>query len=947
MARTLIHSFLYGPNPPTWPAQVRVYVYLNDDEFITAEAITVDDGPYQPVPMVVLEEELNFDPDSVYMFYCEGSTLVRIHAKLEAPFGYIERIPNSGACIPRPCPIITNLVTPTNETVLGAHDGGITAIIEFGDPTDTNPVEYSLDNINWQTSGVFIGLHPGNYQLRARQGENCRYSVWVTVGEGVAVSPDPPFPWQDKFCSWFKLIRDEVEYDISEPIKWDQVNIVGKRDKEWHGWLYQYSDGIIELEWDCPAGMEVIMAEYEAKGNDGLVYFKYGYSYKGTDYTLLDSKVNLNTYKVFPGKVSASIERSDMNQLFTSRTDTKVKMNQSLSVGDVAVIPPAPIETTLHAKEIVRDFTHKKADPIEGYFDFKILDDQPQWLIPDTNMATLSEISEFYGKDFTQTELKPDTVDNYTWLLQFDGIYNFIASFNIRGNVSVFYIDTLNLRFSLILNINGIEHLIGLPQETIITTREDFTISLGGSELDMELKKGDKVYFYIALTTTETNSLAGNIRGSLFQEFTDISFNALEQSSSSTANGWFIGDAMDQCIKVITDNSSELKSKFFSRIGYQWPSDGQGALNLLTNGKQIRKFNVAQNPLTISLKEILASAKSIYCIGFGFEKVGLKEVVRVERVGYFYQNKQILVIEECFDYREETAKELLYNEIEIGYDKYQDSGYNTNDEFNTKQERVGPIKTNKEKLTQKSTLITSGYKIEDVRRQQFMQTGKDSYSNDDDGFMISMRRVDGVNFLPEKDEAFAFVENLISPGTVYNLRLTPTRMLLNWAEWLRNAFHYKQPTDKIKSTFVAQNGKLKTQLAFGDIQPVGDINLLEWTEGADILISDYAVAERIYRPEWVFFKCRITPDTANTINAALMGRATDVINYGYLTVKDHKGDYQAGFPYEMEYNFVSEQLSVKMLKKWDSPVDPNAECCRPLHVNGCKLKINGNDLILK
>jgi len=78
-----------------------------------------------------------------------------------------------------------------------------------------------------------------------------------------------------------------------------------------------------------------------------------------------------------------------------------------------------------------------------------------------------------------------------------------------------------------------------------------------------------------------------------------------------------------------------------------------------------------------------------------------------------------------------------------------------------------------------------------------------------------------------------------------------------------------------------------------------------------------------------------------------MGRYSTALDYGYITVKNHKGEYIAGFPLEISYNFHTELAEFKLLKKFANPVNPEAECCRPLVINGCVLKINENDLILQ
>jgi hypothetical protein len=116
-----------------------------------------------------------------------------------------------------------------------------------------------------------------------------------------------------------------------------------------------------------------------------------------------------------------------------------------------------------------------------------------------------------------------------------------------------------------------------------------------------------------------------------------------------------------------------------------------------------------------------------------------------------------------------VAKDLLYNEVEIGYNKFLSEGYNTLDEFNTYHQYLTAIRTNKLKLTEKSELITSGYTIEDTRRKQFAETATNSDSYDDDGFLIAMRK-NGTVVQPEKNEAFSYINGLISPSTAYNLR---------------------------------------------------------------------------------------------------------------------------------------------------------------------------------
>jgi gliding motility-associated-like protein len=68
-------------------------------------------------------------------------------------------------------------VTKTNVTCNGAADGSIVVNVSNG----TVPYQYSLDNINWQTSNTFFGLTAGNYTVYYRDNNACSNSQTVTI----------------------------------------------------------------------------------------------------------------------------------------------------------------------------------------------------------------------------------------------------------------------------------------------------------------------------------------------------------------------------------------------------------------------------------------------------------------------------------------------------------------------------------------------------------------------------------------------------------------------------------------------------------------------------------------------------------------------------------------------------------------------------------------------
>jgi hypothetical protein len=70
----------------------------------------------------------------------------------------------------------------------------------------------------------------------------------------------------------------------------------------------------------------------------------------------------------------------------------------------------------------------------------------------------------------------------------------------------------------------------------------------------------------------------------------------------------------------------------------------------------------------------------------------------------------------------------------------------------------------------------------------------------------------------------------------------------------------------------------------------------------------------------VFFKAKITADIVQMIDESMKGGWSDSTNYGYLVVPDHEGNLQAGWLQTIEYNFHTEIVEIKMLKRAGGPV---------------------------
>ena len=106
----------------------------------------------------------------------KGNDLIIVKASLSTPYAYTEIDVDGNIAQPPSCDLSIT-ATATNETQQGANDGTITAlsVSTFGG------IEYSLNNVDWQGTGLFKNLPPGNYIVYTKDSNGCTQNTSVTV----------------------------------------------------------------------------------------------------------------------------------------------------------------------------------------------------------------------------------------------------------------------------------------------------------------------------------------------------------------------------------------------------------------------------------------------------------------------------------------------------------------------------------------------------------------------------------------------------------------------------------------------------------------------------------------------------------------------------------------------------------------------------------------------
>lgn len=177
MSVQVIDSFQYDSiaNPGTF----NVYTISFDD---TTNAITVSYTGPDGQETTVTELQRQRIVDSLIFQLCDISTpttLNQLFVSLNTPFAYLEQTPDSPTCTPQPdtCDLAFTSVEVTGETEQGGNDGTITALAT----TSFTGLEYSINGVDWQVSGLFENLSPGNYTVYAKDDNGCQITRTVTI----------------------------------------------------------------------------------------------------------------------------------------------------------------------------------------------------------------------------------------------------------------------------------------------------------------------------------------------------------------------------------------------------------------------------------------------------------------------------------------------------------------------------------------------------------------------------------------------------------------------------------------------------------------------------------------------------------------------------------------------------------------------------------------------
>ena len=567
---------------------------------------------------------------------------------------------------------------------------------------------------------------------------------------------------------------DYFELD-DEPVNFDSGKFKLERDSTYHGFNYEFS--VDELSYEIgELGYDYLKNKIYSEGTDSDVKFVYGFGTTTSLSIFYLGKIDFNEYKEINNGdlVSFSLREIDFDNLLQTAFEVDQSSMATIDVLLYSKVIPKKVSYRVPRKDITEDGGIESTYPT-AHFSFNT------WAIGATQYMFINdgkegdtELEIFTTYDFQVEQISPYTESSqykYLFKVKQSGDYTLIVKVLFRVEffwAGIFVEDpTESMKMKIGITKPDGTTLIGaianynptvLNPDTYYEDEYtdllfDYTINFGEDLKKLELE--ECVYFYF-IPQGAGIQVVDKITILPFPEDSDLPEVLIKVQTTAPSKVAKFISPLPLLESVI---SQSAQTSYTTVISDFLSDDGCGGKLALTNGFNIRGVDQSvRTYIKTNAKNLVDSLSNLFCLGWGVEYDVLKnELIRIEPVEYFYQDVEIIELDNISDYTKEIDSTKYYNEIEVGFTKYSkqretDKG-NTLDDFHTKHLYQTPIKTNKNKLSKVTDLTLSGYEIEILRRKQFEKDGDNDNGNfkeDEDLFgvqLLDYTLFEGANYL--------------------------------------------------------------------------------------------------------------------------------------------------------------------------------------------------------
>lgn len=533
------------------------------------------------------------------------------------------------------------------------------------------------------------------------------------------------------------------------------------------------------------------------EGPDAEVFFEVGEKRSNTYLPIKKWRIYLVDYNTDYGGVSTTIEKMPFQAKYRARATAPCTINeyQNMDGEELTRIPSYTLR--LHSKKLLQSTQAISASPQVG--NQKVSDLQLYYVVqPDLSNQSITELNEVFNQTFalvdTETGTDPSTAGTPAAAniaaLNFKpftiGLSQYIATTN--GSLDVKWSGTSNFyyyknagdsmwwqitprvvvqrndvivgvyvgtTYNLSTNAGGaVPHpsapMVCTYPYNIATAGEAYILpGVTGSvprhnvvritdytwdELfqNIPISQGDNVYVQHVMCPPFASGTTGFDCYIMFDKFlNDIKFTQLTSTKGSKCEAFRIGDVLNQMLENVTGQKNAMVSSFFGAGGF-------GYKYMLANGYSIRNFGGIAYRFKKDIASLLTDLQAIFFTGVGFKEDNFVDKMVVEYAPDFMRNRVIGTYKQTFDWKFTHGAKYCFNKAKLGYNKYEGLNLIQNDEFCTEGDYLLQwLKIQDNILDKKSSLIASGYLLENQRRNQYSANPGQSLTFDEDIFIVA------------------------------------------------------------------------------------------------------------------------------------------------------------------------------------------------------------------
>ena len=538
---------------------------------------------------------------------------------------------------------------------------------------------------------------------------------------------------------------------IREPNGFSESQITLKRDKDNHGFDFEYTDA--EVSYGFTRAMNVsgeafnpynlISLMYSSAGVDAQCVFQFlNYNSITLMYDVqFEANLDFSTYTAKDYSIDLLARRVNFGDLFRTRIEVPVNLNSTESIDGDVITAATSEDLFLHSKlkrqscfssnDTIIDLERNFSTPL--YTEKRLYLDSDGIEFTDGSRSFIDLIENSLGSSLIAFLAdRPAPISTVV-------LWNGWNALNLETKTYNVYVEstyTVNVENNgdedLILWVGFVKKFYDQEQDDAVwlSGRNEYTIPIGGSLNVTETVNGELTINNTDTTGSDIWFATSRVRysGDVTMTMTNVSYFLTRDvvADNSTAEVYNAKEAINQVLHSITGVDDAYESDFF---------DTNAPNMYLTNGYKIRKFE--NRNVIISFDDLFKKwAQPVFGLGRAITGTDSLKIL-IERYEFFYQDVEIDYIDTLQDNTFEASidKDIIFNEIKIGYKDFpkstdENKGQNL-DEFNTTQSLITPIKTIKKKKEYISDTIGSGYLIENQRIEQFKKVPQDTVSNDD------------------------------------------------------------------------------------------------------------------------------------------------------------------------------------------------------------------------